>query len=154
MARRRQPAGGASDPPAPAPLNAPFADLRRRLRAAAPAPEAPKVPPRPAPPPPLDDRTLFANAMAGVAPVRGRGAARVEAPGPASDPRPPVSEEMEALAALSDLVGGAAPLDVADTREYVEGQVVGLDPRLLRKLRRGEFSWQAHLDLHGMIADE
>jgi DNA-nicking Smr family endonuclease len=93
--------------------------------------------------------------MAGVAPVRrgGRGV-RIESPGPASEPHPPVTEEMEALAALSDLVGGAAPLDVTDTREYVEGQVVGLDPRLLRKLRRGEFSWQAHLDLHGMIADE
>jgi len=97
---------------------------------------------------------LFANAMAGVAPVRGRGGARVEAPGPASEPRPPVTEEMEALAALSDLVGGAAVLDVTDTREYVEGQVVGLDPRLVRKLRRGEFSWQEHLDLHGMVADE
>ena len=93
--------------------------------------------------------------MAGVAPVRrgGRGV-RIESPGPASEPRPPVTEEMEALAALSDLVGGAVPLDVADTREYVEGQVVGLDPRLLRKLRRGEFSWQEHLDLHGMVADE
>jgi DNA-nicking Smr family endonuclease len=98
---------------------------------------------------------LFANAMAGVAPVRrgGRGA-RVESPGPASEPRPPVSEEMEALAALSDLVDGTASLDVTDTREYVEGQIVGLDPRLLRKLRRGEFSWQAYLDLHGMVADE
>src|SRR5262249_49317336 len=32
------------------------------------------------------------------------------------------------------------------------GHVIGLDPRLVRKLRRGEFSWQAHLDLHGLTA--
>lgn len=93
--------------------------------------------------------------MAGVAPVhRGGAGRRIESPGPASEPRPPVSEEMEALAALSDLVDGAAHFDVTDTREYVEGQVVGLDPRLVRRLRRGDFSWQDHLDLHGMTADE
>jgi DNA-nicking Smr family endonuclease len=55
---------------------------------------------------------------------------------------------------LSDLVAGAARFDITDTREYIEGAVVGLDPRLLRRLRRGDFAWQAHLDLHGMTAQE
>jgi DNA-nicking Smr family endonuclease len=32
--------------------------------------------------------------------------------------------------------------------------VVGLDPRLVRRLRGGEFAYQAHIDLHGMTADE
>src|SRR5439155_176890 len=67
--------------------------------------------------------------------------------------RRPVSEEAEALALLSDLVAGSACFDVADTREYVEGAIVGLDPRLVRRLRRGDFAWQAHLDLHGMTAE-
>jgi DNA-nicking Smr family endonuclease len=65
-----------------------------------------------------------------------------------------VSEESEALAALADLVAGETAFDVTDTREYVEGSVAGLDPRLVRQLRRGDFSWQAHLDLHGLVAAE
>ena len=65
-----------------------------------------------------------------------------------------MSEEAEALAALSDLVAGVAHFDITDTREYVEGVVVGLDPRVVRRLRRGDFAWQAHLDLHGLTAAE
>ena len=41
---------------------------------------------------------------------------------------------------------------IGNRREYVEGHVIGLDPRLVRRLRRGDFSWQAHLDLHGQTA--
>ena len=65
-----------------------------------------------------------------------------------------MSEEAEALAALSDLVAGVAHFDITDTREYVEGVVVGLDPRVARRLRRGDFAWQAHIDLHGLTAAE
>ena len=32
--------------------------------------------------------------------------------------------------------------------------MVGLDPRLVRRLRAGEFAYQAHLDLHGMTSEE
>jgi DNA-nicking Smr family endonuclease len=76
----------------------------------------------------------------------------VETPGPASEPRAPRSEDAEALAALSDLVSGEGDFDISETREYVEGHVIGLDPRLVRRLRRGDFAWQAHLDLHGLTA--
>jgi DNA-nicking Smr family endonuclease len=131
-----------------APLNAPFAELGKRVR-----PTPPVRPPSPPKPPPVEEADPFASAMRGVVPLRGRSAARVEGPPPASEGRPPVSEEAEALAALSDLVTGATHFDISDTREYVEGAVVGLDPRLLRKLRKGEFAWQAHLDLHGMTAE-
>jgi DNA-nicking Smr family endonuclease len=91
--------------------------------------------------------------MAGVVPLRGNGR-RVDRPAPAAGGRQPVSDEAEALAMLSDLVGGSAVFDVTDTREYVEGAIVGLDPRVLRRLRRGDYAWQAHLDLHGMTSDE
>src|SRR5262249_50874653 len=114
-------------------------------------------PPAPSPPPaaaPLDDETLFRRAMHGVDALAASARARVEQPAPASSPRPPVSEDAEALAALSDLVNGEGAFDISDTREYVEGHVVGLDPRLVRRLRRGDFAWQAHLDLHGMTAAE
>src|SRR5262245_11316334 len=157
--RRRSRADDGPIPPRAAPLNAPFADLGRRVRArnaaaparAAPA-RAPVAPPRPAAPD--EEEGLFSRAMEGVAPLPGAARGRIDGPAPAANPRTPVSEEAEALAALSDLVTGAARFDISDTREYVEGAVVGLDPRLLRRLRRGDFAWQGHLDLHGLTAAE
>ena len=161
MARRARRTGKSHDaapPPARAtPLNAPFRGLGRQLAArpkASPKPVAPPpapVAPPPIAPPPPDDGELFSTAMHGVRPVTRGPDARVEAL-PPLPPGRPVSEEAEALAALSDLVAGTARFDVSDTREYVEGQVVGLDPRIVRKLRRGDFARQAHVDLHGLTA--
>jgi DNA-nicking Smr family endonuclease len=128
-------------------LHTPFAELRKRVRATRAA--APPPPPKPAPP--ARDEDVFATAMAGVVPLAAR-VRRVEGPARPAGSRPPTSDEAEALAVLSDLVGGGAPFDISDTREYVEGAIAGLDPRLLRRLRRGDFAWQAHLDLHGMTA--
>jgi DNA-nicking Smr family endonuclease len=62
-----------------------------------------------------------------------------------------VTEEAEVLAELSDLVAGQGEFDITETEEYVEGMRVGLDPRLITRLRHGEYAMQAHLDLHGMI---
>ena len=90
--------------------------------------------------------------MAGVAKLPEKARDRV-AP-PAVQPRPPTSEDAEALAQLCDLVRGDTTFDISETREYVEGHVAGLDPRLVRRLRRGDFAWQAHLDLHGQTAPQ
>ncbi|MBW1981863.1 MAG: Smr/MutS family protein [Deltaproteobacteria bacterium] len=81
---------------------------------------------------------------------------RMRAPGPLALPtrRPLIEEELEAYAQLVDLVSGAGPFDIRYTDEYVEGAVVGADPRLLKKLRRGDFSTQAYLDLHGMNTEQ
>jgi len=148
MRRRGREAG--DEPRRPA-LNAPFADLGKRVRA---RPEPPRRAPAPAPPPVADEPDAFARAMVGVVPLAPGSRARVERPPPAGGGRRPVSEEAEALALLSDLVDGGAHFDISDTREYVEGAIVGLDPRVLRRLRRGDYAWQAHIDLHGMTADE
>ena len=137
------------------PLNAPFRGLRSRLRSAEPAtPVAPEPPRPPVPPPVVDDAALFRRAMEGVAQLAPAARTRVEGPTPAAEPRPPTSDDAEALAVLSDLVSGDGAFDISETREYVEGHVIGLDPRLVRRLRRGDFAWQAHLDLHGMTAAE
>jgi DNA-nicking Smr family endonuclease len=144
-ARRADRGRSPAAPSAPGKLNAPFSDLARRFRVAAPVrrPVPPSVSPAA-----VDD---FARAMDGV--VRLRDArTRVDGPAPAGEARPPVSEDAEALALLSDLVDGNTRFDISDTREYVEGAIVGLDPRLVRRLRRGDFAWQAHLDLHGLTA--
>lgn len=138
----------------PQALNAPFADLGKQLRAAARAAPPPRPLRETRPAKELDEQTLLERAMAGVVPLTPDARARIEPPAPAHGPRPPISEEAEAMAALSDLVAGTARFDITDTREYVEGAVVGLDPRLLRRLRRGDFAWQTYLDLHGMTVQE
>src|SRR5205823_5367216 len=142
MARREREAGRSA-------LNAPFADLKKRLRV---RPAPPRSRPAPAPSPPENPADVFATAMAGVTPLRRGLDRRVETSPPAGRGRPPVSEEAETLAALSDLVDGTTRFDITDTREYVEGAIVGLDPRVLRRLRRGDYAWQAYLDLHGMTS--
>lgn len=108
-------------------------------------------PAAPVPSEPEDAAASFAAAMADVR--RLEADTRVDAPAPAARAaRPPVDEDAEALTVLSDLVTGTGVFDISDSSEYVEGAVVGLDPRILRRLRRGEFAYQAMLDLHGMSA--
>jgi len=104
----------------------------------------------PAPAPPqVDDETLFREAFEGVRPLGLPRAHRLAVAPQAR--REIVSEDAEVLAELSDLVSGQGNFELTETEEYIEGARHGLDPRLLSQLRRGEFSIQAHLDLHGMI---
>jgi len=140
-------------------LNRPFSALARIIRTAPPAPKPTaartRVPaPSAAPAGAEDEQDLLARAMDGVVPLSAQHRQRVAHAAPSSEPRPPLSDEAEGLAALAELVAGDVDFDVTDTREYVEGVVSGLDPRVARQLRRGEFAWQAHLDLHGMTASE
>jgi len=102
------------------------------------------------PEPMLDDATMFQRAVDGVRRLGGQGPVRV-VPRPEVAPLEIVSEDAEVLAQLSDLVSGTGKFELNETEEYVEGTRLGLDPRLLIQLRRGEFAVQAHIDLHGMI---
>lgn len=97
----------------------------------------------------LDDDAILRQALAGVRPLNGNARARMPLEPRIS--REIVSEDAEVIAQLSDLVSGQAPFDITETDEYVEGYRVGLDPRLVSQLRRGEFAVQAFFDLHGMI---
>jgi DNA-nicking Smr family endonuclease len=121
-----------------------------RANREAPAPAAPK----PAEVPVEKDEDLFLREIGEVKRLDQRQRQRVAAPPPAQPGRPVVSDDAEALAELADLVTGKAPFDLSDSDEYLEGSVKGLDPRIVRRLRRGEFAHQAHLDLHGMTAEE
>lgn len=143
--------------PAPPPefKNQPFRGLKGLVQP--PPASKPVKTPAPAPPPPppvVDDEAAFLAAVAGVQPLDPSRRVRVEVPTPAATPREVTDPDAEALAELCDLVSGNAPFDISDADEYVEGGVVGLDPRLLRRLRHGEFAYQDHLDLHGWTRDE
>jgi DNA-nicking Smr family endonuclease len=126
---------------------APSKPLPRATLAVSPASNAASL--AVAPRPQVDDETLFRQAFEGVRPL---GVPRAErlAVAPQTK-REIISEDAEVLAELSDLVSGQGTFELTETEEYVEGARLGLDPRLLSQLRRGEFSVQAHLDLHGMI---
>jgi DNA-nicking Smr family endonuclease len=153
------------DPAAKPIFTSPFKDLKKLIdeRAAVAKPAQPIAAkpaakpiraaspplPSPLPIPQVDDETLFRQAFEGV---RRLGIAKAERLAVAPQvTREIVSEDAEVLAELSDLVSGQGTFELTETEEYVEGARLGLDPRLLSQLRRGEFSVQAHLDLHGMI---
>src|SRR4051812_3402009 len=145
-------------------FNRPFEELealRRQLveeeRAARLKPKAP--PPAPPPPvaaPPARDEDVFAEEMRGVVelPADPRGRVIGGAAPPPSAPRRRLDDESEAYAALADLVDGTGVFDISATDEYIEGIGPGIDKRLLRKLRAGDYAIQAHLDLHGFTSDE
>jgi DNA-nicking Smr family endonuclease len=96
----------------------------------------------------VDDEALLRQAFDGVRPMGGTGPERIAVQPPVV--RNVVSEDAEVLAELSDLVSGQGAFELTETEEYLEGARVGLDPRLVVRLRRGDFSMQAHIDLHGM----
>jgi DNA-nicking Smr family endonuclease len=64
------------------------------------------------------------------------------------------SEEMEVHAHLVDLVSGSGSFELTCSDEYVDGAVKGLSPKILNQLRKGEFSYQDHLDLHGQNREQ
>ena len=151
MGRRKRTA----EPPS-APVNGfhhqPFRQLKSRPAAAPPPPPAPKPPPPLTPEP--ADADLFAREMSGVRPLSADARQRVAPPPPTSTPRPITDEDAEALAELSDLVSGSGSFDLANSVEFIEGAAAGVDRRLVRRLRAGDFAYQSHLDLHGMTAEE
>ncbi|MGA7869548.1 MAG: Smr/MutS family protein [Candidatus Binatus sp.] len=99
----------------------------------------------------LDDESFLRQALDGVRPLHRNGNARSRIPLEPPITHTIVDEDAEVIARLSDLVSGQAPFDITESDEYVEGYRVGLDPRLVSQLRRGEFAVQAHFDMHGMI---
>jgi DNA-nicking Smr family endonuclease len=151
-------AGSTAHPAKAKPFHTPFAALARseRARAAAealPAAAASRAPaPPPAPTPVLDDAELLASALAGVTPLADA-RAPYRPPPPAPGPQR-LSEDEEALLQLSEFVAGQGEFDIADSDEHVEGAIAGLDPRILRRLRKGEYAVAGHLDLHGLVRDE
>ena len=60
------------------------------------------------------------------------------------------SPENEALSRLVRLVGYGEGFVVSDTPEYIEGTGFRVHQEFARRLHRGDFSMQAHIDLHGL----
>ena len=139
----------------PSPFNNPFGELK--LPQAAPKaaqPKAAKVASRREDPATDDEAELFRLSVGEVAPLRSsRGLAPPREP-PSAASIKVVNGEIEALTQLCELVAGEGPFDLVNSDEYVEGGAPGLDPRILKRLRAGDYSPQTHLDLHGRTRAE
>lgn len=139
----------------------PFIDLDQHLTKDGPSNDAEPVaahlkpiPPRTAHDAPHGD-ALFLKAMADVKPLDPKGPRRVPPPPPTQSPPRFLSiEEQEVHNHLLRLVEGDTDFELSYSDEYIDGAVVGLSPRIIKKLRRGEFSYQSHLDLHRMTRVE
>ena len=114
---------------------------------------------KPLPPPrgvdaSLSEQEAFVQAMGEVRPL-GWSAAPLRLPRPielrGSDE---VDGEQEALRQLAAFVRGDGPWDPFATGEGVEGAATAHGRSYLRRLKNGEFSVQAHLDLHGRSPGE
>ena len=156
------------------PFNNPFERLKLKKedeaaeplpKAGAPAPPTPPDPgreafstdshaSRPVRHGPLTEDELWALAVEGAAPLADRSARIKPDPEPIATPQSPLDPELAAYDELRALVDGAAPFDIADSDEFIEGSARGLGHHVLRRLRRGECAVQGHVDLHGLTRDE
>ena len=101
---------------------------------------------------PEPEEKLFSKAMAGVTPIPRDNVVekncRVSPPERFRD-----HEDTETLSKLMDLVRYGKGFNVADTPEYIEGTGYHVHPDIAKRLHEGDFSIEAHVDLHGYGAD-
>jgi len=139
------------------PFHAPFEKLAGLKKALAEPPRPARPPPPvPAPPPPPRERSeaeLWDEATRGARELE-PGHGNAPPPTPRGPPDKIWYADLDAIDELRALVSGEAPFDISDGDEFIEGRVTGLDAAIVRKLRRGEYAVQGHLDLHGQTREE
>jgi DNA-nicking Smr family endonuclease len=136
----------------------PFKGLKSLLKEAPSAkPKGLKGPEKPLAQPaaenPETERQFFLRAMDGIRPMTGpdRKEGRGEPPAAVASPKSPGEETVEGMKAL---IASGRGFVVADTPEYIEGTGYRVSPKMAERLHRGEFSIQAHIDLHGLGVEE
>jgi DNA-nicking Smr family endonuclease len=149
--------GKKPDPPRPSEAEG------SRTSKSKPPPQAPRrtqrPPPAPSPSPPADPET-FAIYMAGVRALPADGAHRI--PRTASrveraarqDGEPALDPDAGARDRMRSLVSDGLRFETVDDGERLEGRRLDVDPRDLRRLRRGQYTVDGKLDLHGLGVEE
>jgi len=101
-----------------------------------------------------DDTELFMAAMADVQPFQRDDRVENDAAPRLSPQAPEPGSDAETLQQLKNLINYGEGFVVADTPEYIEGTGYNVSPDFTRRLHRGEFSIQAHVDLHGLNVED
>lgn len=97
-------------------------------------------------------RRLFAHSVGSVTPLPRRDLAEIDRPRPPPEPRQRQADERAALAeALSDEVDVESLLLTDDGLSF---RRPGVGPDVVTRLRRGHWSIQGQIDLHGLRRDE
>lgn len=150
--------------PVPEAVHRPFAKLGKALeKKGDPKDEPKRAPPKPAPPPPprasteREDALSFATYMAGVRTLDGKNARiplSAEQLERRAAPKSTVDLDAPAREALRTLVSEGARIQAIDDGKHIEGRRLDVDPREVRRLKRGEYPVDARLDLHGLSVDD
>ncbi|UCE52587.1 MAG: Smr/MutS family protein [Desulfobacterales bacterium] len=98
---------------------------------------------------PDTDLDMFKKAMADVKKIS-RGNCLEKIPTKKTPSRFQNTTEAEILMRLENLVKHGTGFVVADTPEYMEGSGRDVNPEITKRLHRGDFSVQGHIDLHGL----
>jgi DNA-nicking Smr family endonuclease len=101
---------------------------------------------------PANDETLLREALRDVAPISDPGKATLRR----QPPRPiPVQRLRDDKQVLQDSLSDQMPMEVGlETGEELVFLRNGLSNQILKKLRRGYWATQDHLDLHGLRTEE
>jgi DNA-nicking Smr family endonuclease len=98
------------------------------------------------------ERELFARSVGPVAPLRHEVRAAVERPRPHPFPR---QRERDDAAVLREAISDEFDVEtLLETDDALSFRRPDISPDVVRKLRRGAWSIQAQLDLHGLRRDE
>ena len=101
---------------------------------------------------------LFEAAMSGVKPLARRRGVERNFPAKVPEGRPAADtgekEDAETLSKLTDLVQHGTGFNIMDTAEYVEGTGYNVHPEVARYLHGGNYSIQAHVDLHALMVHD
>jgi DNA-nicking Smr family endonuclease len=104
-------------------------------------------------PEPENEKRLFLDAMTGVRPItRDK---YIKKNNDTLLPYPSKKDSGdETILRLNNLVKYGEGFMVSDTPEYIEGSGYCVNPAIIDRLHRGDFSIQDHIDLHGLNVEE
>jgi DNA-nicking Smr family endonuclease len=102
-----------------------------------------------------DDEYLFQRAMRGVIPLKNHknkvfGSSVKKAIPDAQT----LNHSTRSREYLASLVNEPAAWDISFSDEYMEGAVSSVGPKIMKRLKRGDFSIQEYIDLHGLTKKE
>ena len=102
-----------------------------------------------------NEENIFIEAMTGVSPISAKKGDKIP---PEGKNKKPVhllrDDEDEVITHLQNLVAGSIDMDITFSDEYIEGAITGVGRNIMKKLKRGKFPIQAHIDLHGLTKRE